>query len=58
MSTKLDMRTNLLQRVNNLSAKDLQQLKIFLSGMESGKAIQMNVVLPNSENMESKEQKI
>jgi len=52
------MRTNLLQRVNNLSAKDLQQLKIFLSGMESGKAIQMNVVLPNSENMESKEQKI
>lgn len=41
MTTKLDMRTDLSQKINLLSASDIQKLKIFLTGMEAAKTLQM-----------------
>lgn len=39
MKTKLDERQELLQKVGLMTASELQKLKVFLLGLEAGKAI-------------------
>lgn len=44
MPTKLDARTDLLQKISCLSASDIQKLKIFISGMEAAKATRQEML--------------
>ena len=40
METELDKRQELIEKIKNLSApEDVQKIKIFIAGMEAGKAV-------------------
>lgn len=39
MNTQLDEKQRLVQGINLLSASEIQKLKVFIAGIEAGKAI-------------------
>lgn len=47
-------RTQLLQKVKDMPDQEIQCLDAFVSGMETGKAIQATAMTPNEEKDEKK----